>query len=518
MKKIAILLAAILLWGINTNAQNRHFSVYLQSIYTNQYCDGDDAGASNKYTNGTHIHTGNPNQANSNQIWDFREVSDNVFEITCRANGKYLTAENATLAQDGTLVMLWDRTGGQNQQWSLIPAMQDVFYISCIASGRVIDNNTPDRALMLWSFDPNQTNQPNHQWKMVPAGDVNDYYAYRDHRHDDRDQGYSNGGNQPVQVQSNLKLDINLGLHANNNGGAQPANINVNVGSDYGSAQPVNQGMNTDPSYSNQQPVNTGMNSGYGSGVITVFSEDGDNFRLLVNGQARNDVGQPNVKADGLPEGAYSLKVIFDDTSKGSITKKVVIMKDINGNYSNITYSLKYKKGDLKMKLASAAPMNMGQPTPPTPPIPPTPPVAPGAPTAPVMFINGTEHHFLKTNDYLVTGDYLTSRNRQYFMQMEQNGNFAIYKGSDPNFKGDLVWSSNRHSDGHDFFLIMQDDGNFCAYKGTSPGDNRGVYFAAECNAGGKHFIALLRDDGVLAVYHGDDPDHLGMQTWASRR
>ena len=515
MKKISIfLLAAILLWSINTNAQNRHFSVYLQSIYTNQYCDGDDAGASNKYTNGTHIHTGNPNQANSNQIWDFREVSYNVFEITCRANGKYLTAENATLAQDGTLVMLWDRTGGQNQQWSLIPAMQDVFYISCIASGRVIDNNTPDRALMLWSFDPNQTNQPNHQWKMVPAGDVNDYYAYRDHHHDDHDRGYNNGGNEPVQVQSNLKLDINLGLHANNNGGAQPASINMNVGSSYGNTQPVNQGMNTDANYSNPQPVSTGMNSGsgYGSGVITVFSEDGDNFRLLVNGQARNDVGQPNVKADGLAEGSYSLKVIFDDTSKGSITKRAAIMKDINGNYTNITYSLKYKKGDLKMKISSATPMNMGMPAQPVPPTPPTPP------TPPVTYYTGTEYPFLKTNDFLKTGDYLISGNRQYFMQMEQDGNFAIYNGTGPNFKGAQVWSSNHHSDGHDFFLIMQDDGNFCAYKGTGPGDNRGVYFAAECNAGGKRFIAMLRDDGVLAVYHGDDPDHPGIQTWASRR
>ncbi len=510
MKKITILLAAILLWGMNTNAQYRHFRCKIYSLYTNQFMDADDAAGSNRFTNGSRIHSGDPKSSDINQIWDFNEVSGNLYLITCHANGKVLTAENESLYRDGTVLMLSDKTGNSNQCWKLTFVSTDVYFITCPVTGRVIDNNTDDRSLMLWTFDPG----PNHQWKMVPVGDVDDYYAFRDNReqrHDDHDRGYNNGGDQPVQVQSTLKLDINLGLHAKTDGGAQPATINMNAGSNYSGSQPVNTGMNNDANYGNAQPVNTGMNtsSTYGSGVITVFSEDGDNFKLLANGQLSNSVPQPNVKADGLAEGSYSLKVIFDDTSKGSITKRTAIMKDVNGNYTNITYSLKYKKGELKMKIASATPMNMGMPIQSTNPTPPTPPV---------MFNNGTEYPFLKTNDYLKTGDYLTSGNRQYFMQMEPNGNFAIYNGAGPNFKGVQVWSSNSHSDGRDFFLIMQDDGNFVAYKGTGPGDNKGPYWAGECNSGGKHFIALLQDNGVLEVYHGDDPDHLGIRTWASRR
>lgn len=57
---------------------------------------------------------------------------------------------------------------------------------------------------------------------------------------------------------------------------------------------------------------------------VTVFSEDGDPFFLVVNGIRQNDQAQTNVKVTGITatsNSAYRLKVIFEDKNKNDINK-----------------------------------------------------------------------------------------------------------------------------------------------------------------------------------------------------
>ncbi len=123
---------------------------------------------------------------------------------------------------------------------------------------------------------------------------------------------------------------------------------------------------------------------GMAQSSLTIFSEDGYAFYLILNGQRQNNIPQTNVRIDGLSQPQYAVKIIFDDKSKPEISKNVPAIDPTTSAFADITYKIKTnRKGELKMRYFSATPvqpdyvappdmyvMHYGQPAPPPPPPP----------------------------------------------------------------------------------------------------------------------------------------------------
>lgn len=81
--------------------------------------------------------------------------------------------------------------------------------------------------------------------------------------------------------------------------------------------------------------------------TVTVFSQDGEKFWVILNGIRQNDSPSTNVKVTGLSSPNYRLKIIFEDEKSNTIDKDImthdvdnvlcdqsyVLKKDKNGRY-----------------------------------------------------------------------------------------------------------------------------------------------------------------------------------------
>lgn len=122
----------------------------------------------------------------------------------------------------------------------------------------------------------------------------------------------------------------------------------------------------------------------FAQGALTIFSEDGDRFYLVLNGQKQNPTPQTNVRVDGLTSQYYSAKILFEDASKPEISKNIPVTDPGTSNFADVTYKIKRTKdGELKIRYFSANPvpvsynpppdmyyMHYGQVAPPPPPPP----------------------------------------------------------------------------------------------------------------------------------------------------
>ncbi|HWB63039.1 MAG TPA: DUF4476 domain-containing protein [Chitinophagales bacterium] len=78
-------------------------------------------------------------------------------------------------------------------------------------------------------------------------------------------------------------------------------------------------------------------------GALTVFSEDGDKFFLILNGQRQNDVAQTNIRVDGLTQPYYNAKIIFENKALPEISKNMMIA-DQSNTMMDVTYKIKHDK------------------------------------------------------------------------------------------------------------------------------------------------------------------------------
>ncbi|MBX2905122.1 MAG: DUF4476 domain-containing protein [Taibaiella sp.] len=122
--------------------------------------------------------------------------------------------------------------------------------------------------------------------------------------------------------------------------------------------------------------------AGFAQSSLTIFSEDGYKFYLVLNGQKQNTIAMTNVRIDGLAQPNYAVKILFEDPSKPEISKNVPVVDPGTSAYADVTYKIKTTKdGELKMRYFSATPvvpnyappadvyvMHYGQPAPPPPP------------------------------------------------------------------------------------------------------------------------------------------------------
>lgn len=85
-----------------------------------------------------------------------------------------------------------------------------------------------------------------------------------------------------------------------------------------------------------------------------VFSEDGDRFTLLLNGEVKNETPQTNVKVNGLTGTFYSAKIQFEDKSISDLVHKNFAVE----LGQEATYVIKKnKKGEYVLRFRSYAPI-----------------------------------------------------------------------------------------------------------------------------------------------------------------
>jgi hypothetical protein len=95
-------------------------------------------------------------------------------------------------------------------------------------------------------------------------------------------------------------------------------------------------------------------------GHLTVFSEDGDKFTLILNGEVINDVPQTNLRVEDLNQPYYNAKIKFEDASLQEVSKNNLMITDVDGIFSDVTYKIKRDKnkaGKMKFNYFSAIPV-----------------------------------------------------------------------------------------------------------------------------------------------------------------
>ena len=102
----------------------------------------------------------------------------------------------------------------------------------------------------------------------------------------------------------------------------------------------------------------SGTLTGQNSSTLTVFSEDGYPFTLLLNGVPQNETPETNVKAEKLDQAYYSVKINFDKKSLKSVEKKELVVKGSDGGNVEAMYVLrKVKKNKFQLELYSVTPI-----------------------------------------------------------------------------------------------------------------------------------------------------------------
>jgi len=94
------------------------------------------------------------------------------------------------------------------------------------------------------------------------------------------------------------------------------------------------------------------------TGNLTIFSEDGDKFYLILNGEKQNNVAQTNLRIEDLPQPYYNAKIIFEDQNIPEVSKSHLMITDFNNVFMDVTYKIKKdKNGKVALKYYSAIPI-----------------------------------------------------------------------------------------------------------------------------------------------------------------
>lgn len=87
-------------------------------------------------------------------------------------------------------------------------------------------------------------------------------------------------------------------------------------------------------------------------GHLTIFSEDGDKFTLILNGEIINDTPQTNLRVEDLNQPYYNAKIRFADQTLTDVSKNTLMLTDVDGIFSDVTYKIRRDKNNkTKMKL-----------------------------------------------------------------------------------------------------------------------------------------------------------------------
>ena len=100
------------------------------------------------------------------------------------------------------------------------------------------------------------------------------------------------------------------------------------------------------------------MSFSQGMGDVTIYSNTGNKFYVILNGVRQNMQPETNVKVTGLTNEWYDCK-IMSANNNFTIEKKIIVKYD-----TLITYAIKEKKGKYKMRFLSETPLGTSTATP----------------------------------------------------------------------------------------------------------------------------------------------------------
>lgn len=85
-----------------------------------------------------------------------------------------------------------------------------------------------------------------------------------------------------------------------------------------------------------------GRSGGYteGGSALSVFSENGDQFFLIINGVKQNTYPQTRVRVEGLPQVTNDVQIIFDDNRTPAIQKRITFANPVDNNAINLVLRL----------------------------------------------------------------------------------------------------------------------------------------------------------------------------------
>ena len=86
------------------------------------------------------------------------------------------------------------------------------------------------------------------------------------------------------------------------------------------------------------------------TGHLTIFSQSGDKFYVILNGEQQNDLPQANIRIEDLNQPYYSAKIIFGDKSVQEISKNYLPVTDADGIYQDVTYQIKNDKNSMSKR------------------------------------------------------------------------------------------------------------------------------------------------------------------------
>lgn len=95
-------------------------------------------------------------------------------------------------------------------------------------------------------------------------------------------------------------------------------------------------------------------------GHLNIFSEDGDRFTLILNGEVINDSPQSNLRVEDLNQPYYNVRIKFEDTALSDISRNSLMITDVDNVFSDVTYKIKRdrnNKAKMKMNYFSSVPV-----------------------------------------------------------------------------------------------------------------------------------------------------------------
>ncbi|RZJ68715.1 MAG: DUF4476 domain-containing protein [Flavobacterium sp.] len=104
-------------------------------------------------------------------------------------------------------------------------------------------------------------------------------------------------------------------------------------------------------------------------GHLTIFSEDGDKFFLVLNGEKINNKAQTNIRVEHLTQKYYTAKILFEDKTIAAVSTSNLSLTDADDVFQDVTYKLKRDKKDpkkLKLRFFSMADIVDGYDAPPS--------------------------------------------------------------------------------------------------------------------------------------------------------
>jgi hypothetical protein len=87
------------------------------------------------------------------------------------------------------------------------------------------------------------------------------------------------------------------------------------------------------------------------SSTLSVFSENGEQFFLVLNGINQNNVPQSKIRVEGLPEYGNDVQIVFADNRTPAIRKTINIADPVDGREVNMTLKIvRDREGYAKLK------------------------------------------------------------------------------------------------------------------------------------------------------------------------